>query len=111
MPKLDDAVSLSLTSVLDVNRLVGMLFGLRYADTQCGAKLFKRAVIKKIVDHMQEGQWAFDIELLYLAKKHGFAVIEIPTVWTDKEGSKLHTFKSGLKMLNSLFKLKKQHNK
>ncbi len=92
------------------NRLVGMLFGLRYADTQCGAKLFKRSVINNIVEHMQEGQWAFDIELLYLAKKHGFDVIEIPTVWTDKEGSKLQTFKSGIKMLNSLFKLKKQHN-
>ena len=93
------------------NRLVGMLFGLRYADTQCGAKLFKRSVIKKIVDQMKEGQWAFDIELLYLAKKHGFDVIEIPTVWTDKAGSKLQTFKSGIKMLSSLFKLKKQHNK
>ncbi len=93
------------------NRLVGILFGLCYADTQCGAKLFRRSVIKKIVEHMQEDQWAFDIELLYLAKKHGFDVIEIPTVWTDKAGSKLHTFSSGLKMLSSLFKLRKQHNK
>lgn len=91
------------------NQLVYLLFGLHYKDTQCGAKLFKRSVIEVVVHHMQEGQWAFDVELLYLAKQHHFTIVEVPTVWTDKAGSKLQTFKSGIKMLSSLFKLRKQH--
>lgn len=92
------------------NQMVRLLFGLRYADAQCGAKLFKRGLIKTVVYQMSEGQWAFDVELLYLAKKHGFDVIEVPTVWTDKVGSKLQTFSSGIGMLRSLWKLKKLHN-
>lgn len=89
------------------NPLVWLLFGLSYADVQCGAKLFKRFVIQSIIDELHEGQWAFDVELLYKVKKHGFTVIEIPTVWFDKEGSKLQVFKSGLHMLRSLFVLRK----
>jgi glycosyltransferase involved in cell wall biosynthesis len=92
------------------NQVVHLLFGLRYADAQCGAKLFKRSLIETVVDQMSEGQWAFDVELLYLAKKHGFDVVEVPTVWTDKAGSKLQTFSSGIGMLRSLWKLKKLHN-
>lgn len=91
------------------NQIVRFLFGLHYADIQCGAKLFKRSVIEAVIDRMSEGQWAFDVELLYLAKQQGFDVIEIPTVWTDKAGSKLQTFRSGLKMLCSLWKLRKLH--
>lgn len=91
------------------NQLVKSLFGLYYADMQCGAKLFKRAVIGRIIDQLSEGQWAFDVELLYVAKKAGFTIIEIPTVWVDKQGSKLHTFNAGIKMLRSLFALKKRH--
>lgn len=92
------------------NQMVRFLFGLHYADVQCGAKLFKRSLVETVVCQMSEGQWAFDVELLYLAKKHGFDVIEVPTVWTDKAGSKLQTFSSGIGMLRSLWKLKKLHN-
>lgn len=91
------------------NRLVALLFGLYYADVQCGAKLFKRVVIQRIINQLSDGQWTFDVELLYLAKKSGFTIIEVPTVWVDQKGSKLHTFKAGGKMLRSLFALKKKH--
>lgn len=93
------------------NNLVRMLFGIKYVDTQCGAKLFKREVIAAIVDQMSEGQWAFDVELLYLAKENGFKVIEIPTVWYDKAGSKFATYNAGIKMLKSLFSLAEHHKK
>ena len=91
------------------NTMVRALFDITYVDYQCGAKLFKREVVASIVHDMQEGQWAFDVEVLYLAKKHGFSIGEIPTVWVDKEGSKLATYSSGIKMLRSLFELKRQH--
>lgn len=93
------------------NNLVRMLFDIKYVDTQCGAKLFKREVIAAIIDQMSEGQWAFDVELLYLAKKNKFNVIEIPTVWYDKAGSKFATYNAGMKMLKSLFSLAEHHKK
>jgi dolichyl-phosphate beta-glucosyltransferase len=84
------------------------LFGLTYYDLQCGAKIFQRTVIEKIVPHLMVKQWAFDAELLYLCKKYSFNIAEIPTVWTDQEGSKL-TVKAGLRMFGALFDVWKHH--
>jgi glycosyltransferase involved in cell wall biosynthesis len=88
---------------------VWALFGLTYYDLQCGAKLFKRAVLENITQQLTVTQWAFDAELLYLCKKAGYKVIEIPTVWHDQADSKL-TLRGGLKMFDALFKVWRQHN-
>ena len=88
--------------------LLWLLFGLSYYDFQCGAKLFKRAVLQEVTPQLTVTQWAFDAELLYLCKKAGFTVIEIPTVWEDQAESKL-TLKGGVRMLGSLFKVWWQH--
>jgi len=38
---------------------------------------------------MKINRWGFDVELLYLAKKNGFKIKEIPVLWDEKGGSKL----------------------
>lgn len=93
------------------NRKVKKLFGLNLYDYQCGAKLFKRDAVQAVVDHMSEGQWAFDVELLYLMHRNGATLREIPTVWHDQEGSKLATFGAGIKMLGALDRLHEHHQK
>ena len=95
-------------SFLIYESLISLLFGLRYKDYQCGAKLFKAQVIKKIVPHMTITHWAFDVEILYLCKKFGFKIKEVPTIWHDQAGSKLRIH-SGIKMLASLFSLRVRH--
>ncbi len=87
---------------------VKLLFGLSYYDLQCGAKVFKRAVIEKVTPELTVAQWAFDVELLYLCKKYGFNIIEVPTVWRDQEDSKL-TLRGGLKMFGALLKVWYRH--
>src|SRR5271163_3880731 len=47
------------------NGLTRLLFGLKFADMQCGAKLFKRKVIEVVTPELMVKQWAFDVELLY----------------------------------------------
>jgi glycosyltransferase involved in cell wall biosynthesis len=89
--------------------LVWLLFGLSYYDLQCGAKLFKRAVLEKVTPQLTVTQWAFDAELLYLCKKAGYTVKEIPTVWEDQADSKL-TLRGGTKMLKALFNVWWQHH-
>lgn len=86
--------------------LTRLLFGINYYDTQCGAKLFKRAVIQKITPYLCVRQWAFDIEILYLCRRLGFSVKELPTVWHDQTGSKLQMMRAGSRMLGTLFKLR-----
>lgn len=88
------------------NFLVKSLFLMNYQDTQCGAKIFRREVIEKIVDKILITQWAFDVNLLYLCKKYNFKVVEYPTTWEDKGDSKLRVMKTSLKMLFGILRLR-----
>lgn len=91
--------------------LVRILFGLCFADYQCGAKLFRHKVIKTVTPHLTVRQWAFDVELLYLCKKYGFTIREWPTVWHDQADSKLNIGSGGLAMIPHLFKVWWRHFK
>jgi glycosyltransferase involved in cell wall biosynthesis len=88
------------------NFMVRSLFLLSYRDTQCGAKLFKRETVKRILPKMGITQWAFDVDLLYLMKKSGKKIKEIPTIWMDKENSKLNLKKSSVQMFFSIIQLR-----
>ena len=95
------------------NFFIRIILGLRFRDTQCGAKLFKRKALEKTIPKLTFSQLAFDVDILYTMKKMGFKIKEIPTVWSDKEYSKVNFAKSGpvmllavirLRILNSIFK-------
>jgi len=67
--------------------LVKILFWLPYSDTQCGAKIFKKEAIKRVIGKLTVFNMGFDVELLYLMKINNFYIKEIPTVWVDKSSS------------------------
>ncbi len=92
------------------NFIVKSMFFMNYQDTQCGAKIFKKEVISKIVDKIYITQWAFDVNLLYLCKINNFKIIEFPTTWEDKGDSKLHVFKTSLKMFFGILRLRLLHS-
>lgn len=91
--------------------LIRILFGLSLHDYQCGAKLFSANTLRTIAPLLTIHQWAFDVELLYLYKKHGFTIQEIPTIWHDQAFSTLTPFRSGMRMLAALVDLRIQHAK
>ncbi|MBU2633711.1 MAG: glycosyltransferase [Nanoarchaeota archaeon] len=62
---------------------VNLLFNLKYHDTQCGNKLFKKNAIKSVVNNLGATKWAFDVDLLYLMKRKKYNIKEIPTVWSE----------------------------
>lgn len=86
--------------------LIRTLFGLNYYDYQCGAKIFKRSVIARIAPEISVRQWAIDLELLYLCNRNRYSVREVPTMWIEKDGSKLKMFRSGMKMLGTVVALR-----
>jgi len=88
------------------NFLINFLLGLNVHDSQCGAKLFKKNAVKKVVDELNITQWAFDINLLFLMKIHGFRIKEIPTMWHDELGSRLKIWKATFEMFLSLVRLR-----
>jgi hypothetical protein len=79
---------------------------LNVKDTQCGAKIMRRAVVEKIHPSLGIADMAFDINLLYSVKRAGFRILEIPTEWTDKMGSKVVLGRTSLTMLLSVIRLR-----
>jgi len=62
---------------------------LDFADTQCPAKVMRRVAVERIHSALRIADLAFDVNLLYALKREGFRVLEVPTEWTDKLGSKV----------------------
>jgi glycosyltransferase involved in cell wall biosynthesis len=89
------------------NKMIHFLFpSIKYKDTQCGAKIFKRKVIESIIDKISITQWAFDLNLLYEINKVRFKIKEEPTKWSDNKYSKLYLKKAGPRMVLSLIRLR-----
>jgi glycosyltransferase involved in cell wall biosynthesis len=88
------------------NFVVNSLFFLGYNDTQCGAKLFKRKACEAIVREVRMSQWAFDVELLYVLKKRGLKIKELPTTWREVEGGSIKIAKTSLQMFMALVQLR-----
>lgn len=88
------------------NYLIRVLFMLPYRDTQCGAKIFKKKALSKIINQIGMTKWAFDLELIYLLRKNNFKIGAIPTVWSDREYSKINFVKSGPWMVLAIIRLR-----
>lgn len=73
------------------NLAVRLTTGLPFSDTQCGFKLFRREAAHKIFSRQLLERFGFDVEILYLAKKLGFRVVEVPVRWDHMEGTKVST--------------------
>jgi glycosyltransferase involved in cell wall biosynthesis len=85
--------------------IVEVLFHMNIRDTQCGAKVMRRAAVEKVHSSLCIADMAFDINLLYLLKRNGFTILEVPTEWTDKAGSKVALGRTSLTMLLSVIRL------
>lgn len=88
--------------------IVEALFWMGFQDTQCPAKVARRAAIEKVHSQLQTADLAFDVNLLYVLRREGFNVIEVATDWTDKIGSKVtqSLLRSSLVMFLSVVRLR-----
>ncbi len=80
------------------NLALRILLGLRFADTQCGFKAFRRDAAQRIFPLQRIERWGFDPEILFLARRAGLRVEEVPVLWAHSEGTRLHPFRDGLRM-------------
>jgi glycosyltransferase involved in cell wall biosynthesis len=86
--------------------IVQGMFWMNIRDTHCGAKVMKRKVVEKIHPALSIADMAFDINLLYSIKRAGFKILEVPTEWTDKAGSKVALGRSSLTMFLSTVRIR-----
>jgi dolichyl-phosphate beta-glucosyltransferase len=81
------------------NLILRILLGLRFKDTQCGFKAFRRDAARTLFSMQTIEGWGFDAELLYIADRIGMKVQEVPVVWSDAAGTRIHPLRDGLKMI------------
>jgi glycosyltransferase involved in cell wall biosynthesis len=85
------------------------LFRLPFHDTQCGAKAMRRDVADRCLPFMSSRDLLFDVDLLVTARKLGFGVTEVPTVWIDQAGSRVRSGSDSLLMAASALRLWLHH--
>ena len=86
--------------------IVQLFFWLNIRDTQCGAKVMKREAVEKIHPFLRIADMAFDINLLVALHRAGFRILEVPTEWTDKMGSKVVLGQTSLTMFLSVVRVR-----
>jgi glycosyltransferase involved in cell wall biosynthesis len=89
------------------NLIVRGLFGLRFRDTQCGAKVFRAAAIAPVLDKLELSNFAFDVDVLAQLHWAGVKVREVPIRWSDvSNGTKIRLVASSRSMLAAIVRLR-----
>ncbi|HEX5717553.1 MAG TPA: dolichyl-phosphate beta-glucosyltransferase, partial [Thermoanaerobaculia bacterium] len=88
-------------------RLVGV-YGLN--DTQCGFKLLEGEAAREIGAELTIDGFAYDVELVWLARRHGYRVIEVGVIWVDSPDSRVDPIRSSLAMLRDVVRMRIRHS-
>jgi hypothetical protein len=84
--------------------------GLKFKDTQCGFKAFRREAAVPVFALQRVDRFGFDPEVLYIAKKQGNKMLEVPVIWNHCEGgelqSKLNYVRDSINMFADLIRIR-----
>lgn len=87
------------------NLLVRLVAVPGIADTQCGFKLFPRDVAHRIFRVMRLTGAAFDVEVLFVARKHGLRIAEVPVTWIDSPDTRFNRLTDSLDAVKDLARI------
>ncbi|MFC2172139.1 dolichyl-phosphate beta-glucosyltransferase [Acidobacteriota bacterium] len=91
------------------NLLVRVLVVPGITDTQCGFKCFSRPAVDVIFPRQTIHRWGFDPEILFIARKHGFKIKDIPVRWLNRSESRVSPVQASLRMFTDLFRVRLQN--
>lgn len=84
-----------------------LLGNFEYSDTQCGFKLFKKDVARTLFEKISIKRFAFDAELLFLAKKMNFSIAVLPvTIKKDARNTNVDTLRDPINMFGALIRIR-----
>ena len=75
-------------------------------DSQCGFKMFTRTAAESIFNVAKENGFAFDVELLHIARMRGYKIDEVPINWTNVDGSKVNLVLDSSRMFLDVIKIR-----
>jgi len=93
------------------NRIVKILVLDDFNDTQCGFKLFSDKAARNLFKYARVNRFAYDVEILALAKKRGYRISEVPVQWINSPASKVNPIFDSIQMLFDLIKIRMRMGK
>jgi dolichyl-phosphate beta-glucosyltransferase len=75
-------------------------------DTQCGFKCFKAEIAEELFSQMTILGWSFDVEILFLARRHNYQIVEIPIPWYYNPQSQISVLGDSFQMALDIFKIR-----
>ena len=88
------------------NRVVRIIAGVPFADTQCGFKAFRRERAEIIFEQQRTEGFGFDPEVLFLARRHGLRIAEVPVRWAHDPATKVHVVRDSIRMFWDLLSIR-----
>lgn len=88
------------------NFIVRLLAVPGFQDTQAGFKCFRRQVALDLLQNQTITGWAFDVELLYIALKRGYTVVEVPIHWYYRQNSRINPIKDAIDMVREVLRIR-----
>jgi dolichyl-phosphate beta-glucosyltransferase len=88
-----------------INLLIRLLILPSLQDTQCGFKCFRAAVAQDLFGCQTLNGWSFDIELLFVAYRRGYRVVEVPVDWYYRSESKVSALRDAVRMIQDIFRI------
>jgi glycosyltransferase involved in cell wall biosynthesis len=85
------------------------LFRLPYDDTQCGAKVFRREAVERMLPLLSARDFLFDVDLLVVARHLEMRMVSVPTIWIDRDGSRIRAGADARRMAASALQLWLRH--
>ena len=89
------------------NTLIRLLVLPGLQDTQCGFKCIRAEVADDIFPYQTLTGWAFDVELLYIARRRGYQLVEVPIDWYFNADSKISVVRDSLRMFLDLLQIRR----
>jgi glycosyltransferase involved in cell wall biosynthesis len=75
-------------------------------DTQCGLKCFTAASAREVFTRQTVDGFGFDVEILFIARKLGYRIVEIPITWSHRESSRVEPVRDTLRMLGDILRVR-----
>lgn len=89
------------------NMLVRLLTIPGIHDTQCGFKCFHAQTAQDLFRIQVLDGWTFDVEVLYIALRRGYSIVEVPIPWYYSPGSRIHLLRDTVTMFSDLFRIRR----
>lgn len=93
------------------NRMVQAVVLPGISDTQCGFKLFRREAAQAVFSRVTTPGFGFDVEALFIARRMGLTIAEVPVVWIDDPATRVSPLRDASRMALDLVRIRLVHRR